>query len=129
MLFIGDVFTPPASYSSPLDESDLLDVTSDLSAEQVYIVDESTAAALGYGLAALALVPLAVARSWPVVLGARFADRGGLGIRVTHVDSGSPADKVGISFKSASSVPSGNAANAASVGANRVKGPSARNVS
>ena len=31
MLFIGNVYSPPSSYSSPLDESDLLDVTTDLS--------------------------------------------------------------------------------------------------
>ena len=31
MLFIGNVYTPPSNYSSPLDESDLLDVTNDLS--------------------------------------------------------------------------------------------------
>ena len=34
---------------------------------------------------------------WRPYFGARFADRGGLGIRVTHVDPGSPAEKVGIS--------------------------------
>jgi len=31
MLFIGDVYTPPTSYGTPLDETDLLDVTSNLS--------------------------------------------------------------------------------------------------
>ncbi|MEZ5542044.1 MAG: PilC/PilY family type IV pilus protein [Pseudomonadota bacterium] len=30
MLFFPDVYTPPANYNSPLDEDDLLDVTSDL---------------------------------------------------------------------------------------------------
>ena len=30
MLFIGNVYTPPVNYNSPLDETDLLDVTNDL---------------------------------------------------------------------------------------------------
>lgn len=34
---------------------------------------------------------------WRPYFGARFADRGGLGIRVTHVAPGSPAEKIGIS--------------------------------
>jgi MFS family permease len=58
--------------------------------------------ALGYGLAALALVPLAVARSWPVVLGARFADRLGKGIRTAPRDAliadAVPAERRGASF-------------------------------